>query len=67
MTNTESVIGMVTSRQPLSRSHPYFEVECLTVASEEGTGVVIGVIFDVLMGARFPMESNETNGGAVEG
>ncbi|PVD34730.1 hypothetical protein C0Q70_06007 [Pomacea canaliculata] len=67
LTNTESVIGMVTSRQPLSRSHPYFEVECLTVASEEGTGVVIGVIFDVLMGARFPMESNETNGGAVEG
>ena len=58
---------MVVSRQPLSRSNPYFEVECLGETKPTETGLVLGVMHDILMSDRFPMESKERSGGAVDG
>ncbi|KAK7485956.1 hypothetical protein BaRGS_00022822 [Batillaria attramentaria] len=67
ITNSEKVLGMVVSRQPLSRTNPCYQVECLSQTKPEETGLVLGIMHDVLMGDRFPMESKERSGGAVEG
>ncbi|XP_070196653.1 uncharacterized protein [Littorina saxatilis] len=66
MSDSEHVLGMIVSRQPLSRSNPIYEVECLGETKPEETGLVVGVMHDILMSDRFPMESKERNGGAVE-
>ena len=67
LTDSENTLGMVVSRQPLSRSNPYFEVECLGETKPTETGLVLGVMHDILMSDRFPMESKERSGGAVDG
>ncbi|KAK3777048.1 hypothetical protein RRG08_008898 [Elysia crispata] len=63
--DTPGVIGAVVSKQPLSRSNPYFEVQCLVSGSE--TGLILGVMHDILLTDRFPLDSKERSGGAVDG
>ncbi|XP_076445934.1 uncharacterized protein LOC143283637 [Babylonia areolata] len=67
ITDSDGILGMMVSRQPLSRSHPFFEVECLGQSKPAETGFVLGCMHDTLMSERFPMESKERSGGAVEG
>ena len=55
------------SRQPLSRTNCYFEVECVSKAGTQEIAIVMGIVHDVLFSDRHPMESNEKSGGAVEG
>ncbi|XP_046560363.1 uncharacterized protein LOC124269392 [Haliotis rubra] len=64
---SEKVVGVFVSRQPLSRSNTYFEVEVLAHDGTKELGMVLGCMFDVLFSARFPMDVNEQKGGAVEG
>ncbi|GFN82125.1 spry domain containing 3 [Plakobranchus ocellatus] len=63
--DSPSVIGAVVSKQPLSRSNPYFEVQCLVSKAE--TGLIIGIMHDILLTDRFPLDSKERSGGAVDG
>ncbi|RUS75929.1 hypothetical protein EGW08_016317, partial [Elysia chlorotica] len=63
--DTPGVIGAVVSKQPLSRSNPYFEVQCLVSGTE--TGLILGVMHDILLTDRFPLDSKERSGGAVDG
>ncbi|XP_071087235.1 uncharacterized protein [Haliotis cracherodii] len=65
ISKSDRVVGVFVSRQPLSRSNHYFEVEVLSQSSK--TSLVMGCMFDVLFSARYPMDMNEQKGGAVEG
>ena len=57
---------MYVSHTPLTRSNPYFEVECV----EAGTGkiaILIGAMYDLLFSDRHPMDSPAETGGIVDG
>ena len=63
---TDRLIGVYVSHTPLTRSNPYFEVECV----EAGTGKVallIGAMYDLLFSDRHPMDSSSETGGIVDG
>ncbi|XP_012936355.2 uncharacterized protein LOC101856014 [Aplysia californica] len=63
--NSQNVIGAAVSQQPLSRTNNYYEIQCMDAAAE--TGLILGIMHDVLYSERFPLDSKERNGGAVEG